>query len=594
MEDHRGITDDSTDNLTTLGLTPVARSLIHCLVDSGDEVGLSILDKDDHIVWMNTFHARQLREWTGYNYHDVRDRKCHQVWNDFRDACTWCPVVLTRKDGRLHLGRAASPPRHEIGSLPVLKYSYIASVPLTSSASAHELILEMVFPDERVAQQYAQLLETITPADAVGRLLANVNNQQLFADLLVLGMLAAVNQITATRAYRYENDSTSPTDREPLFASYRESSREKLSAALATDTFSALLANPGELYKAWGATFTARKISKRQTASEVVGETHWALLASDWTPMRIGANAFAVRFPCPFVHQNSRAFWLIVAENTAPNTFMLQEALVQAGLYLSSVRRHMDLMVTQKREMNTRKSFEQSIQMLKHPAIVDIVPFAIGLTHDIGNLIKRQRNALHTLRHLEIGTKAHQLMLPELAIIEATTDLLATMQAGLLFATFVEHLDTYKSLQPIRIRELLDRTLAYAVDPKRRKFDVVRRYLEGPDVLTNADPSLLEQVFFNIIDNAGKAMARVTHRRPELQIRVRQSTDHTDIVFKDNGEGITAADQKDIFNKFFSRTGGTGLGLYFSQLIVQKVHKGSIFVESSWGFWTEFTIRLPR
>jgi two-component system OmpR family sensor kinase len=66
----------------------------------------------------------------------------------------------------------------------------------------------------------------------------------------------------------------------------------------------------------------------------------------------------------------------------------------------------------------------------------------------------------------------------------------------------------------------------------------------------------------------------------------------------DNGPGIPAAQQTEVFERFArgdssrSRKGGsTGLGLAIVSAVV-KAHNGSITVDSSPGR-TEFTVRLP-
>lgn len=72
-----------------------------------------------------------------------------------------------------------------------------------------------------------------------------------------------------------------------------------------------------------------------------------------------------------------------------------------------------------------------------------------------------------------------------------------------------------------------------------------------------------------------------------------------EIRIKDNGIGISSSDCRRIFDKFYRvPTGnlhdvkGSGLGLYFARLIVEK-HGGSISVSSSLGKGTEFRICMP-
>jgi signal transduction histidine kinase len=113
-----------------------------------------------------------------------------------------------------------------------------------------------------------------------------------------------------------------------------------------------------------------------------------------------------------------------------------------------------------------------------------------------------------------------------------------------------------------------------------------------------ADRESLARVFWNLLDNAVKyspenrtvwvdlANAGPASRR--LAVRVR-----------DQGIGIPAAEQKEIFRKFVRGTAskdasiqGTGVGLAMARQIV-AAHGGDIFVESQLGEGSVFTVLLP-
>jgi signal transduction histidine kinase len=65
-----------------------------------------------------------------------------------------------------------------------------------------------------------------------------------------------------------------------------------------------------------------------------------------------------------------------------------------------------------------------------------------------------------------------------------------------------------------------------------------------------------------------------------------------EFVVEDTGPGIAAEDYPRIFLPFFSRSGGTGLGLPLARQIVHA-HGGTIDVESQPGSGAKFTVRLP-
>ena len=115
-------------------------------------------------------------------------------------------------------------------------------------------------------------------------------------------------------------------------------------------------------------------------------------------------------------------------------------------------------------------------------------------------------------------------------------------------------------------------------------FDV--EIVEGTTI--NADKMHLGNILNNLIDNAIKYSGEA--------VTISIKADERHISIKDNGIGISEADLKHIFEKFYrAHTGnihdvkGYGLGLYYVHSIVEK-HGWSISVESEPGKGTVFTI----
>ena len=113
-----------------------------------------------------------------------------------------------------------------------------------------------------------------------------------------------------------------------------------------------------------------------------------------------------------------------------------------------------------------------------------------------------------------------------------------------------------------------------------------------------ADNDYLGEVISNLIDNAIK----YSKESVEINITTEESERYTILKVRDNGLGISEADQKIIFQKYeraaaakrSRRNGasGFGLGLNFVDQVI-KAHEGKIFVNSTEGEFTEFTIYLP-
>jgi two-component system phosphate regulon sensor histidine kinase PhoR len=115
-------------------------------------------------------------------------------------------------------------------------------------------------------------------------------------------------------------------------------------------------------------------------------------------------------------------------------------------------------------------------------------------------------------------------------------------------------------------------------------------------VVVEADSHRLEQVVCNLLDNAVKHGGAAS----PVAVAITRSDQRTcTIEVRDDGPGISAVDQRRIFERFYVTSdsvtragGGAGLGLYICQQIVAAMG-GSIGVESSIGQGTTFRVTLP-
>ncbi len=117
----------------------------------------------------------------------------------------------------------------------------------------------------------------------------------------------------------------------------------------------------------------------------------------------------------------------------------------------------------------------------------------------------------------------------------------------------------------------------------------------SPEVLLRIDRFHLTTALLNVLENAvkyGKDQVTVT-------VTTRLVNRNYCIEISDNGTGISPADQKAIFDKFY-RAGnsnvhnvkGLGLGLYFTHQII-TAHGGTISLKSIENEGSTFTIKLP-
>ena len=115
-------------------------------------------------------------------------------------------------------------------------------------------------------------------------------------------------------------------------------------------------------------------------------------------------------------------------------------------------------------------------------------------------------------------------------------------------------------------------------------------------VLVYADPDLIHQVAYNILDNAIK----YSGDSPHIQITAEERNGSVIIRITDNGIGIEEEHLAHIFDKFYRVSNskrppvrGYGIGLFYVKTMIH-MHNGTIRVESQPGKGSCFIITLPQ
>ena len=139
----------------------------------------------------------------------------------------------------------------------------------------------------------------------------------------------------------------------------------------------------------------------------------------------------------------------------------------------------------------------------------------------------------------------------------------------------------------------------YLSENKNFKVEIIKELDTHPRKIKVLPPEL-GSVIVNTVENAFYAVDEKSKKNkafhPEIRIITKFSDGEVIIIIRDNGNGISDAEQRKLFSPFFTTkptSKGTGLGLFMNMDII-KSHKGTIEIDSKEGVFTSFIIKIPN
>jgi len=151
-----------------------------------------------------------------------------------------------------------------------------------------------------------------------------------------------------------------------------------------------------------------------------------------------------------------------------------------------------------------------------------------------------------------------------------------------------------KKTTEIEIDELLQKAVNFTL-PRLKNSKINIDLKKGDNIVVKVYMNELIQVILNLLNNAIDALSEIDREDLKLAIDVKEMGEKILITVSDNAGGISDEVINKIFEPYFSTKGknGTGLGLYMSQMIIQKQFNGNISVNSSENGST-FIVEIPK
>lgn len=147
---------------------------------------------------------------------------------------------------------------------------------------------------------------------------------------------------------------------------------------------------------------------------------------------------------------------------------------------------------------------------------------------------------------------------------------------------------TNKSISKVNLNEVINKTLPLLKTSMR--FHNCELYLSDNEITVLANPYLLQQVVFNLVNNACQAMGD----SGTLKIKTCSEGKIAKLIVADDGPGVPPEISKAIFDPFFTtktKEEGTGLGLSMSLSIIESF-QGKLYLNTKVQRGAEFIIEL--
>ena len=216
-----------------------------------------------------------------------------------------------------------------------------------------------------------------------------------------------------------------------------------------------------------------------------------------------------------------------------------------------------------------------------------------NISHDFRSPLTSMRGYLEAMLDGTIPAELHEKYI---GVVLNETDRLTKLTNSLLTLNNLNTKGMILNRTDFDINQIIKNTAASFEGTCRNKLITIELVLTGDEMPVNADMLKIQQVLYNLVDNAIK----FSHKNSSIKIETIERSNKLLISVKDSGIGIPADSIKLIWNRFYKTDlsrgkdkKGTGLGLSITKEIIQS-HNENINVISTEGIGTEFIFTLEK
>ena len=219
--------------------------------------------------------------------------------------------------------------------------------------------------------------------------------------------------------------------------------------------------------------------------------------------------------------------------------------------------------------------------------------FVANVSHDFRSPLTSIRGYLEAMIDGTIPPEMHEKYL---TIVLNETDRLTKLTNSLLTLNNLNTNGMMLNKTDFDINRTIRNVAASFEGTCRQKMLAIELVLTGDEMYVVGDVDKIQQVLYNLLDNAIK----FSHHDSVIKIETTEKRNKIFVSVKDSGIGIPKDDLKLIWDRFYKSDlsrgkdkKGTGLGLSITKEIIQA-HGEHINVISTEGVGTEFIFSLPK